>query len=53
MRTGFFAPAPLSAKWHTALLFDVGVVLVVGGAVAAAAVTLWGPVQARDEEEGS
>jgi NADH:ubiquinone oxidoreductase subunit 5 (subunit L)/multisubunit Na+/H+ antiporter MnhA subunit/multisubunit Na+/H+ antiporter MnhB subunit len=50
---GVLPAGVLSAKWHTALIFDVGVVLVVGGAVAAAAITLWGPVQERDQEEGS
>ena len=31
----------LSWKWHTALLFDVGVVLAVAGGVAAASRALW------------
>lgn len=49
---GILRAGAASAKWHTALLFDVGVVLVVGGAVAAAAVTLWGSVQTREEGVG-
>jgi len=50
---GVLGADPVFAKWHTALLFDIGVVLVVGGAVAAAGATFWGPMQERDEEVGS
>ena len=38
---GEMAAGPLAWKWHTALFFEVGVVMLVGGGFSAAAVWLW------------
>jgi multisubunit Na+/H+ antiporter MnhB subunit len=48
-RHGLLVLGPLSYKWHTALLFDIGVVMIVGGGLASAALWLWG---ARTDEGG-
>lgn len=43
------AETPLGAlKWHTALIFDLGVLLAVGGGSGAAATVLWGAGARRD-----
>ena len=50
-RHGHLAVGALSWKWQTALLFEVGVVMTVGGAVGAAALWLWEtPRRQRDEK---
>ena len=41
---------PLAFKWQTVLLFELGVVLTVGGALAAAALWLW-ETSSRTREE--
>lgn len=47
-RHGQLDVGPLSWKWQTALLFEVGVVMIVGGGLSAAALRLWEtPTQAR------
>lgn len=38
---GEMAAGPLVWKWHTALFFEVGVVMIVGGGFSAAALWLW------------
>ena len=48
--SGKLQPGPLSFKWQTVLLFEVGVVMAVGGALSAAALWLWEtPTRARGE----
>ncbi len=40
---------PLDFKWHSSLLFEIGVVLTVGGGLSAAALWLWEtPVRERE-----
>jgi hypothetical protein len=36
-----FQLGPLVWKWQTSLLFEVGVVMIVGGSLSAAALWLW------------
>jgi multisubunit Na+/H+ antiporter MnhB subunit len=40
-RHGVFQLGPLVWKWQTSLLFEVGVVMIVGGSLSAAALWLW------------
>lgn len=40
-RHGTLEIGPLSWKWHSTLVFEIGVVLTVGGALSAAALSLW------------
>ncbi|MGI9592501.1 MAG: MnhB domain-containing protein [Myxococcota bacterium] len=50
-RHGTLDVGGLSWKWHTALLFEIGVVMTVGGGLAAAALWLWEtPTRPREEE---
>jgi multicomponent Na+:H+ antiporter subunit B len=49
-RHGEIGAGPFSWKWHTALLFEVGVVMIVGGGLTAAALWLW---KTLTREEGS
>ena len=47
---GKLALGPLSFKWQTVLIFEVGVVMTVGGALSAAALWLWEtPMRGREE----
>jgi multisubunit Na+/H+ antiporter MnhB subunit len=50
-RHGLLVLGPLSYKWHTALVFDIGVVMIVGGGLASAAGWLWG-AHGEDREGG-
>ncbi len=50
-RHGVFQLGPLAWKWQTTLLFEVGVVMIVGGGLSAAALWLW-ETPARPGEGG-
>ncbi len=50
-RHGTLDVGRLSWKWQTALLFEIGVVMTVGGGLAAAALGLWQTPTRRQEEE--
>ena len=50
-RHGEIGLGPFSWKWQTVLVFEVGVVMIVGGGLTAAALCLWvTPTRAREEE---
>jgi len=40
-RHGEIAAGPFSWKWHSVLVFEIGVVMIVGGGLTAAAFSLW------------
>jgi len=40
-RHGEIGTAPFSFKWHTVFVFEIGVVMIVGGGLTAAALWLW------------
>jgi len=40
-RHGEISAGPFDWKWHTALVFEIGVVMIVGGGLTAAALPLW------------
>jgi len=40
-RHGEIGVPPLSFKWHTVFVFEIGVVMIVGGGLTAAALWLW------------
>ncbi len=40
-RHGEIGAGPFSWKWHTVLVFEIGVVMIVGGGLTAAALSLW------------
>lgn len=48
-RHGEIGTGPFSWKWHTALVFEIGVVMIVGGGLTAAALALW-ETPTREEE---
>ena len=48
-RHGEIGPAAFSLKWQTVLVFEVGVVMIVGGGLTAAALWLW-ETPTREEE---
>ncbi len=50
-RHGEIGVGPFSWKWQTVLVFEVGVVMIVGGGLTAAALSLWvTPTRAREED---
>ena len=40
-RHGEIGAGPFSWKWHTVFVFEIGVVMIVGGGLTAAALSLW------------
>ena len=40
-RHGEIGAGPFFWKWHTVLVFEIGVVMIVGGGLTAAALSLW------------
>jgi multicomponent Na+:H+ antiporter subunit B len=42
-RHGEISVGPFAWKWHTALVFEIGVVMIVSGGMTAAALWLWKP----------
>jgi multisubunit Na+/H+ antiporter MnhB subunit len=50
-RHGLLTLGPLQWKWHSTLLFEIGVVMTVGGALSTAALWLW-ETPLRNGEEG-
>jgi multicomponent Na+:H+ antiporter subunit B len=40
-RHGEIGAGPLTWKWHTVLVFEIGVVMIVGGGLTATALALW------------
>jgi multisubunit Na+/H+ antiporter MnhB subunit len=48
-RHGGIDAGPFSWKWHTALVFEIGVVMIVGGGLTAAALSLW-KIPTREED---
>ena len=40
-RHGEIGAGPFSWKWHTVLVFEIGVVMIVGGGLTAAVLSLW------------
>ena len=48
-RHGEIGAGPFSWKWHTVFVFEIGVVMIVGGGLTAAALSLW-ETPAREED---
>ncbi len=48
-RHGEIGVAPFSFKWHSVFVFEIGVVMIVGGGLSAAALWLW-ETPTREEE---
>jgi len=50
-RHGAIESGPIAWKWHTTLVFEVAVVMIVGGALSAAALWLWEtPLRAEEDD---
>ncbi len=48
-RHGEIGAGPFSWKWHTVLVFEIGVVMIVGGGLTAAALSFWETAAREDD----